>query len=174
MAKQVACTPGMIREQTHNNAVTMRARAKVKIKRHRIGSRRFALPPCSPLSALKTNGAAERIPRYRAKPLDKWALFESVVARFVVEVFAFVHGPKGCGETCAALGPSLIRTNEYQVQQTLKLDVGQMIGGRPQHFSVWGGYRRWKNKFGISPDQPVGPFQFTLESTWLAGATWAF
>jgi hypothetical protein len=90
------------------------------------------------------------------------------------KAFVSIHGPTGCGETCAPLGPGLIRTTEYLTQQTLNLDVGQMLGGRPRHFIVWGGYRWWKNKFGIDPNQPAGPFPFTLESTWLMGTTLAF
>jgi hypothetical protein len=96
-----------------------------------------------------------------------------------------IHGQKGCGETCALLGPGLWRTNEYLTQQSLHLDVGKMVWNQSGRFFVWGGYRWWKNKFGIDPIQPNGeaehdPFQppkifpFTLESTWLAGTTLTF
>jgi hypothetical protein len=97
-----------------------------------------------------------------------------------------IHGPKGCGEVCAPQGPGLIRTTEYLTQQTLHLDVGKMIWDKPNRVSVWTGYRWWKNKFGIDPNQPNGeaehdPFQpatkifpYTLESTWLIGTTVTF
>jgi hypothetical protein len=39
---------------------------------------------------------------------------------------------------------------------------------------IFGGYRWWKNKFGISPDQPNGYFVGTAESTWLAGTAMKF
>jgi hypothetical protein len=90
------------------------------------------------------------------------------------KAFVSIHGPKGCGEVCAPLGPGLVRTNEYLTQQTLNLDVGEMVWGKRQQFIVWGGYRWWKNKFGIDPNQPGGPFPFTLESTWLVGTTLTF
>ncbi len=92
-----------------------------------------------------------------------------------------IHGPKGCGETCAPLGPGLIRTETYLTQQSLHLDVGKMVWGKSNQFSVWVGYRWWKNKFGIQPVQPNGEaidnpnepatkvFPFTTESTWLVG-----
>jgi hypothetical protein len=88
--------------------------------------------------------------------------------------FAVIHGPKGCGETCEPLGPGLVRTTEYLLQQKLSLDVGQMVGGKPGMFSVFAAYRWWDNKFGITPNQPNGPFCCTLESTWIGGATVAF
>src|SRR5205085_1912542 len=67
--------------------------------------------------------------------------------------FAVIHGPKGCGEPCNP-GPGLVRTTEYLTQQTLALDVGKMVGSRPNMVSVWTAYRWWKNKFGITPNQP--------------------
>lgn len=84
-----------------------------------------------------------------------------------------IHGPKGSGEPGTPTA-GLERTTEYLTQQTLALDVGQMVSGKPGMFSVWGGYRWWKNKFGINPEQPGFSFPFTVESTWLAGATWTF
>jgi hypothetical protein len=84
-----------------------------------------------------------------------------------------IHGPKGCGEACNP-GPGLERTTEYLTQQTLALDVGQMVWNKAGQFSVWGAYRYWKNKFGIDPNQPFGTFPYTVESTWLAGATITF
>jgi hypothetical protein len=97
-----------------------------------------------------------------------------------------IHGPKGCGETCAPLGPGLLRTTEYLTQQSLHLDVGKMLWDQPNRLSVWAGYRWWKNKFGIQPIQPNGEavddpnrpatdiFQYTTESTWLVGSTLTF
>ena len=87
--------------------------------------------------------------------------------------FAVIHGPKGCGEPCNP-GPGLVRTTEYLTQQTLALDVGKMVGSRPNMVSVWTAYRWWKNKFGITPNQPSFIFPFTEESTWLTGLTVAF
>jgi hypothetical protein len=88
--------------------------------------------------------------------------------------FAVIHGPKGCGEPCGPVGPGLKRTTEYLTQQTLLLDVGKLAWGKPDQFAVWTAYRWWKNKFGIDPNQPGGSFPFTVESTWLTGATWTF
>jgi nucleoside-specific outer membrane channel protein Tsx len=85
-----------------------------------------------------------------------------------------MHGDKGCGEVCNTLGPGLVRTTEYLTQQTLSLDVGQMLWGKEKMFAIFGAYRYWKNKFGIDPDQPFGQFGFTTESTFVAGATAAF
>lgn len=68
----------------------------------------------------------------------------------------------------------LKRTTEYSPQQTLALDVGKLAGGKADQFSVWAAYRWWKNNFGIDPNQPFGPFGFTVESTWLTGATLTF
>jgi hypothetical protein len=90
-----------------------------------------------------------------------------------------IHGDKGCGEPCAPLGPGPLRTNEYMVQQTLHLDVGKMAWGQADQLSVWAGFRWWKNKFGLDPNQPPGTFTngtftYTTENTWLLGATMAF
>jgi len=87
--------------------------------------------------------------------------------------FAVIHGPKGCGEPCNP-GPGLKRTTEYLTQQTLALDVGKLAWGKADQFSVWTAYRWWKNKFGIDPNQPGFSFPFTVESTWLTGATLTF
>jgi hypothetical protein len=94
------------------------------------------------------------------------------------KALAFINGDKGCGETCAPLGPGALRTNEYMVQQTLHLDVGKMVWNRADEFSVWAGFRWWKNKFGLDPNQPPGTFTngtftYTTENTWLIGATMA-
>jgi len=86
--------------------------------------------------------------------------------------FGTIHGPKGMGEPAGSAG--LERTTEYYLQQNLSLDIGPWIGQRPNMYSIWGGYRYWKNKFGINPSQPFGNFTATTESTWLLGATVAF
>ena len=85
-----------------------------------------------------------------------------------------MHGPKGCGEPCQPLGPGLLRTTEYLTQQILVFDVGQALWNLPQRYVIFGGYRWWKNKFGISPDQPNGYFVGTTESTWLVGTAMKF
>jgi hypothetical protein len=87
---------------------------------------------------------------------------------------AVIHGPKGCGEPCEPLGPGLIRTTEYLTQQILVFDLGQVVWNLPQRYVVFGGYRYWKNKFGITPNQPNGPFIGTTESTWLGGTAMKF
>ena len=46
-----------------------------------------------------------------------------------------IHGPKGPGEPNA---PS--RTDEYYTQQTLSLDIGQMIAEKPNTVYLWGSY----------------------------------
>lgn len=78
-----------------------------------------------------------------------------------------IRGPKGAGEPGAAQ-----RTTEYYTQQVLSLDVGQMASGKPNMFSVWAGYRWWKNKFGLEPVS--SGLCCTLESTWLVGTTFTF
>lgn len=97
-----------------------------------------------------------------------------------------MHGDKGCGETCAPLGPGLLHTEEYLTQQSLNLDVGQLFWDKPNRLSVWVGFRWWKNKFGIQPNQPNGDavdnpneaktkvFPFTTENSWLIGTTLIF
>jgi hypothetical protein len=80
--------------------------------------------------------------------------------------FGTIHGAKGSGEGAAE--PD--RTTEYYLQQNLSLDVGQMLGQRPNMVSVWGGYRYWYNKFGINHND----LPFSIESTWLTGVTVAF
>jgi hypothetical protein len=83
-----------------------------------------------------------------------------------------IHGPKGRGEPSPFVG--LQRTTEYLTEQKLSLDVGQIVAGKPHMFSVWGTYRYWKNKFGITPNQSFGDLPATLESTWIVGATMTF
>ena len=45
-------------------------------------------------------------------------------------------------------------------------------------YSVWVGYRYWKNKFGINNTTlvatPAVGLPFATENTWLAGSTWAW
>jgi hypothetical protein len=89
----------------------------------------------------------------------------------------FIHGPKGCGEPCDGSN-GLKRTTEYFTQEKLSLDVGKMVSGKANIFSVWGAYRWWDNKFGIDPNQTfLGTFSkvpYTTESTFIAGATVTF
>jgi len=83
------------------------------------------------------------------------------------QLLVTIRGPKGAGEPGAAP-----RVTEYYTQQTLSLDVGQMLGGPAKRFSVWGAYRWWKNKFGLDP---VGSgLCCTHEKTWIVGATSTF
>ena len=95
--------------------------------------------------------------------------FKSELAAVVPHLRAFARTLAG-----EPAGAGLERTTEYLTQQTLSLDVGQMVMGKPGMYSVWGSYRWWKNKFGINPQQPGFTFPFTVESTWIAGATIAF
>jgi hypothetical protein len=101
-----------------------------------------------------------------SQPLGDWPVkYKALVV---------MHGPKGCGEPCQPLGPGLLRTTEYLTQQLLVFDVGQMVWNLPQRYVVFGGYRWWKNKFGIEPNQPNGYVVGTTESTWLAGTAMKF
>ena len=93
---------------------------------------------------------------------------------FFLNGFVVMHGPKGCGEPCQPLGPGHLRTTEYLTQNVLNFDVGQVMWNAPKRVVIFGGYRWWKNKYGISPDQPNGFFVGTTESTWLAGTTMKF
>ncbi len=81
--------------------------------------------------------------------------------------FALVHGPKGAGEIGVPK-----RITEYHTRQTLDLDVGKMVSGRANMFSVWVAYRWWKNKFGLDP--VTTGFVGTTENTWMLGTTFAF
>ena len=59
--------------------------------------------------------------------------------------------------------------NEHDKQQTKRRPNEHEIRG-----VFFGGYRWWKNKFGIEPNQPNGYFVGTTESTWLAGTAMKF
>jgi hypothetical protein len=101
-----------------------------------------------------------------SQPLGSWPLkYKALVV---------MHGPKGCGEPCQPLGPGRVRTTEFLTQQVLVFDVGQAVWNLPSRYVIFGGYRWWKNKFGISPDQPNGYFVGTTESTWFAGTAMKF
>jgi hypothetical protein len=78
------------------------------------------------------------------------------------------YGPKGTG----AVGQPNTKT-EFNSEQRLTLDVGQMAGARPGFYSVYVGYQYWKNKFGIDPAAGTGTC-CTVQSTWVAGATVEF
>ena len=83
--------------------------------------------------------------------------------------YADFYGAKGDG----GAGPGFATKTEFHSEQRISLDLGQVMGGRPGMFSVFGGYRYWKNKFGIDP-LVGGGTPFTVESTWITGATIAF
>lgn len=79
-------------------------------------------------------------------------------------VLVTIRGPKGNGATGA---PN--RITEYYTQQSLVLDIGQIIAQRPNIVSLWAAYRWWTNKFGLNP-QTTG-LCCTTESTWMLGWT---
>jgi hypothetical protein len=93
---------------------------------------------------------------------------------FTFRSLAVIHGQKGCGEPCEPTGPGPLRTNEYLTQQQLDFDVGQVLWNEPHRYAMFGGYRWWKNKFGINPNQPTGYFPGVVESTWTGGAAMKF
>jgi hypothetical protein len=78
------------------------------------------------------------------------------------------YGPKGNGSP----GQPNTKT-EFNSEQRLTLDVGKMAGQRPGFYSVYVGYRYWKNKFGIDPVAGAGTC-CTTESSWVTGATVEF
>ena len=80
--------------------------------------------------------------------------------------FGTIHGEKGTGEGTAEAP----RQVEYYLQQNLSLDVGKMLGQRPDLVSLWAGYRYWYNKFGLNNNL----VPYAIESTWLTGVTVAF
>ncbi len=98
------------------------------------------------------------------------------------KAFGTVHGAKGCGEPCGGpVAQGFTRKVEWYAQENIELDIGKVMGYRPGMYSVWGGYRYWVNKFGISSQQTpaaaansTGNVTGTVESTWLLGATIAF
>ncbi|HXT78694.1 MAG TPA: hypothetical protein VN702_03950 [Acetobacteraceae bacterium] len=75
-----------------------------------------------------------------------------------------LHGPKGAGEPGAPP-----RVMETYLQQTLSLDLGQVIAGKPRFVSLWAGFRWWENKFGLNPS--TSGLCCTTESTWMIGTT---
>jgi len=87
-----------------------------------------------------------------------------------------MHGPKGFGEN-PTVAPG-DRKTEIFTQQTLDLDTGKIFFGKPNMWSMWGGYRWWHNKFGINDTNiiatPAVGLRYATESTWLVGSTWAF
>jgi hypothetical protein len=93
---------------------------------------------------------------------------------FTFRSLAVIHGQKGCGEPCEPAGPGFLRTNEYLTQQQLVFDVGQVLWNEPQRYVIFGAYRWWKNKFGISPNQPFFSIPGTFESGWSGGAAMKF
>ena len=81
------------------------------------------------------------------------------------------YGPKGTGS------PGQPNTAlQFLSEQRLTLDVGRMLGQRPGFYSVYGGFRYWKNKFGIDSGNPAnaGLYPGVIESTWITGVTVEF
>ena len=78
-----------------------------------------------------------------------------------------VRGPKGAGEPAAA--PRVV---ELYSQQSLTLDIGQVIAGKPDVVSVWAAYRDWLNKFGLDP--VASGLCCTHETQFLLGTTIEF
>lgn len=93
---------------------------------------------------------------------------------FKYKALVVLHGDKGCGETCAPLGPGLKRTTELLTQQLIVFDASRVLWNEPGRFAIFAGYRFWDNKFGIDEDQPTGKFIGTRESTWLLGSAVKF
>jgi hypothetical protein len=93
---------------------------------------------------------------------------------FTFRSTAVIHGQKGCGEPCEPAGPGPLRANEYLTLQQLVFDVGQVLWDEPRRYVIFGGYRWWKNKFGITANQPNGYFPGTVESTWTGGTAIKF
>jgi len=83
------------------------------------------------------------------------------------KALATIRGPKGAGQPNA---PG--RITEFYTQQTLSLDIGQMIAAKPNMLTLWGSYRWWQNKFGLNPD--TTGLCCTTESTWIVGTTFTF
>ena len=90
-----------------------------------------------------------------------------------------LHGPKGSGinQIDYLAGLNAKTKTELFEQATLDYDIGKVITGKANMWSVWGGFRFWHNKFGIDPNPFPAPgpqLKFTVENTWLTGTTWAF
>jgi nucleoside-specific outer membrane channel protein Tsx len=84
--------------------------------------------------------------------------------------YANFYGPKGDG---GGIPSATNQTKtEFHSEQRLTLDVGKMAGLHPGFYSVFVGYRYWKNKFGIDPVADGIPW--SVESTWLTGMTLEF
>ncbi|MDB5602463.1 MAG: hypothetical protein JWN71_4507 [Xanthobacteraceae bacterium] len=80
--------------------------------------------------------------------------------------YANFYGPKGTGNPTTTAETK----TEFHSEQKLSLDVGKMVTGTPNMFSVWTAYRYWQNKFGLDHTLVT----FSTESTWAVGATIAF
>lgn len=78
------------------------------------------------------------------------------------------YGAKGTGVPASEGQPGT--KVEFNSEQRLTLDVGQMMGYRPGFYSVYVGYRYWKNKFGVDP----AFVSSSVESSWVTGATIQF
>jgi hypothetical protein len=71
-------------------------------------------------------------------------------------------------------GRALYGRMKYLTLQQLVFDVGQVLWDEPHRYVIFGGYRWWKNKFGITANQPNGYFPGTVESTWTGGTAIKF
>ena len=112
----------------------------------------------------------------RRRELQPAARLPAGLAALTYKAIVGLHGPKGYGEN-PLVAPGERKT-ELFTQQTLDLDLGKIITGKANMYSVWVGYRYWKNKFGINNTNVVAVpsvgLPFATESTWLVGSTWAW
>jgi hypothetical protein len=94
--------------------------------------------------------------------------------------YANWYGPKGTGISPLVPLTTVPKTVvEFNSQQKLSLDLGQMILG-PSHadlFDVWVAYRYWQNKFGLDHTKGVclGPTGGgCTEQSWVTGVSVTF
>jgi hypothetical protein len=88
--------------------------------------------------------------------------------------YANFYGPKGTGCGCDPGGLLTGNTTKTEIhtEQRLTLDVGKLTVNKAGMYSVFVGYRYWKNKFGLDASLPIN--SFSTESTWLTGVSAAF
>jgi len=83
-----------------------------------------------------------------------------------------INGPKGECPPGECLVTAVPTKTEIFTQQSITLDVGQLLYRKPNLFSIFVAYVYWQNKFGI--DHNVDPTGGSTESTMLVGATSRF